>query len=154
MQQAQQAEITPLFSKVEFVAIGPGDIGQLWKLAEKHIDLATKLTEKIDTQDIEQKCLLGDMQLWLAVDEHHIYAALITEILTYVSGWKVVRMLACGGDNMQLWKDELDRTITKFARDERCDAVEIIGRAGWGRVYPEYIEIERVFSKPLEVTHD
>ena len=149
MQQAQQRESTELFSKAEFVAIPPEGVPKLWHMAEPLLAKATALSTKIDTQDFEQQFLLGQMQLWLAAGAKEVYAALATEVVIFPSGWKVCRVMACGGDHLWRWKQRADEEITAYAIAEGCDAVEIVGMDFWENVFPGFEKIETVFSKRL-----
>ena len=149
MQQAQQIEVTESSSRVDLVAVPPDGVRNLWPLAEPLLAKATDLSTKLDTDDILQQCEIKDMQLWLAVDADNVYAAIVTDMLTYISGWKVVRVLACGGSRLFKWRLAVDERITAFARLEGCDAVEIIGMDFWENVFPGFEKIETVFSKEL-----
>ncbi len=156
MQQAEPIESTASSFKVRVLAIAPDQVQRIWPMAEPCLAKATRLSPKIDTDDIYQECVLpqGSMRLWLAVEDEtaHVYAALVTDLCVYHTGWKVARILACGGERLWRWKQSGDDAITAYAKAEGCDAIEIVGKDFWEHVFSGFVEIERVFSR--ELNHD
>lgn len=96
-------------------------------------------------------------QLWVMVEEEEgqardIIGAVVTEIGEYPSGKRVLQILAAGGEKGRMkdgFANARDR-CEAFAKENLCDAVIFMGRAGWARWYPDYTETARVFEKEIE----
>lgn len=76
-------------------------------------------------EDVRERVLLGDMQLWLGEG----YAA-VTEVLNYPRR-RVVLVHLAGGELAPLV--EADGELVKFAKLVEATGIEIIGRKGWVR---------------------
>ena len=73
-----------------------------------------------------------EMQLWLAPE-----GALVTQIVTYPTGLKVMSLLLVGGI-MSEWLHLLPK-IEEWARAEGCDVSEMSrGRKGWMKMLKDY----------------
>jgi len=155
MQQAAQIESTESCSTVDevvLVAVDPQGFGLVWPLAKALLRPAYDRTPKGDVANAWLKLMNGDYMLWLVWCPGHqeALAAWLTEIAIYPTGWKSVRIIAAGGHEMRRWV-HLVATIEEFARDEGCDAVEILGRPGWAKVFSKYGygETTRVLGKVM-----
>jgi hypothetical protein len=136
-------------SSVELVAIPPYDAHHIEEWFRPLIAPALLRTRKLDAQslfDLAEKELL---QLWVAYDKEkqEVLSGAVTEVAVF-STRKVGRVLLAAGRNLNQWKAFMGR-LEEWARAEGCSAIEIIGRPGWGRVYPDYELIEHTFSKEL-----
>jgi len=102
------------------------------------LDRATCLASgRVDSEDVLRMCDEGTMQLWLAMrNERDVIAVLVTELVEF-PGRKVCNLLFCAGEDMHTWAHKLAE-IEAWAAGEGCEIVTIQGRAGWGRMFPEY----------------
>ena len=127
-------------------------VGDVWHVLEAFVAKATAITKKTDIQTVSQAAASGDVQLWAVMDTREEnakpIAAVVTELAKYPNGFKSCQVMLAGGGEMRRWK-HLIATLEEFARDEGCDTIEIVGRPGWGRLYPDYREIERWFEKEI-----
>lgn len=98
--------------------------------------------DEIPPDGLEQWLCEGKGLLWIAEKDGKIIAALTTSLVNQVSGL-VCRMVACGGTEMDRWK-EREAQIVEYAKAEGCVKVTAEGRKGWARVLPGY-EIKRVY---------
>jgi hypothetical protein len=89
----------------------------------------------------------GDALLWVVADDLKIVAAIVTQ-LEKTETKKVCTILACGGSNMRDWLHLIDK-IENFARAEKCAAMRIFGREGWGAVLPSYMPKRVMLEKEL-----
>jgi hypothetical protein len=137
-------------SSVECVLIPQDGIERIWPMAASFLEKATNRTKKIDLDSLRECADKGLMQIWIAYDpeEDEILSAAATEIVDYVSGLKSARIMLLGGLELNRWREAID-TIEQWASDQGCSLIEIVGRRGWGRVYPEYVEIETWFAKEI-----
>lgn len=82
-------------------------------------------------KDIIDELFEEKQHLWVAFEEKgKIVAACTTKLIDYPNG-RSLAVQFCGGDNMDRWLDDLLATLDKFARDQKCDAIEMTGRKGW-----------------------
>lgn len=89
----------------------------------------------------------GEMLLWLIWDGTEVYAAVVTQ-LSISNGKKFCTIVAIGGHRMPKWLHTIAR-IEKFARDEGCKSVAIMGRFGWSKLYPDYKVTSTTIQKEL-----
>jgi hypothetical protein len=40
-----------------------------------------------------------------------------------------------GGEELNLWKEDMLKTIQGFAYSQGCDIIESLGRGGWGKIF-------------------
>lgn len=137
-------------STVELIRLLPGDLAYLWPLLKEHVRTAVSKTEKVTEADVCELGQSGDWQIWVVwnMDISDPLAVFATELAVYPSGHKVARINLAGGVGLDHWKQVIER-FERWARDEGCDAAEICGRRGWGKIYPDYALIESTFSKEL-----
>ena len=149
---AMQVERNPSrsLSSVELWRIPEDSVDALWPMLEPLLEKATNRTPKVNTESILYEASVGVCQLWVFYDrnESEILAAFATHICMYPSDYKTIKILCLGGKELKKWK-HLISGIEDWALEEGCSAVEIVGRPGWGKVYPDYIETERTFSKEI-----
>lgn len=150
MTQAQtQTEPSGTRSTVELVAIPPDDIPYCRDLIVKKLQPAIELAEgRLIAEDVIDCALDGKMQLFalMRINEP-VLAMLATEIIEY-PGARVCKVLFLAGEKMSEWKHCLE-DLEEWAAYEDCTQIEIQGREGWGRVYPEYHRSYTSFVKEL-----
>lgn len=145
----QPTGASPSSSSVELISIPSRDAWVVEDLFRPLIAPALLRTRKIDVASLFKLAHKGRFQLWIAWDtqERDALAALVTEICDYPTR-RVARALLLAGRQANRWR-HLVTTLESWARGEGCAALEMVGRPGWGRLFPDYAEIERVFSKEL-----
>ncbi len=77
------------------------------------------------------------MQLWLALLEGTIVAAVATEVVKYPKVL-VARMVLAGGTQGSKWEGHLAKEFEFWARKKGIDIVEVQGRPGWGKRMKKY----------------
>lgn len=139
-------------STVELLCLPPEEVHKAWPLLEPILARVVSLTPKLELEDVLALTQSGDFQLWVMWDsaQRETLAVFTTELAPYPSGWKTVRINLLAGQEMERWTRILISGIEQWAIAEGCDAVELVGRRGWGRVYPDYELIEHTFSKDLK----
>lgn len=97
--------------------------------------------------EIEQAVLSGSMLLWIAWDGSKIIASAVTQ-LNRINGTKIGTIVACGGKELERFAPLIEGLEEHF-RAEGCRVSRILGRPGWGRIYPDYIARAIVLEKAL-----
>jgi hypothetical protein len=120
---------------MKITAIYPEDYNSIWGDIKEYMEGAAKYTYgRYDVDDIKAELVKNsNQQLWIAFDEK-IYGAVVTEILQYPKKRTLI-MHFTGGIELPKWKDEMLSVLRSFARDNKCDCIESLGRAGWKRVF-------------------
>ena len=156
MAQALAQEPLEFSSEVDVVQVGTLDVEGMWPLLAPHLERAFVLTKKIDSEDARLMCEEGDAQLWAGViwpdevgGESVVLGAAITQILGHPSGYKTLSVVAMGGDEFKRWDRDLLGAMEEFAKSEGCHAIELTGRKGWGRWFPDYEPTAWTYSKEL-----
>lgn len=135
------------------LAVPPAEVDRVWHLVAPILARAILRTRKITLEDAHELCTVGACQLWVVWfpqegEDGEALGALMTDIQAYPSGWRVARIFVLAGEEFARWSHLLI-DIEAWAVAEGCQALEMIGRKGWGRVFPEYRPIEYVYSKEL-----
>lgn len=113
------------------------DVDGIWPDVEPLIDQAVVYGDgKIAAEDIHEAIRSRDMQLWIVPG-----GVWVTRIVTYPRSTRLEMVAAAGK-----WDDWMTHaeTVIKWAKLQGCDAIEVIGRPGWGRK-TGFEEIHRVF---------
>jgi hypothetical protein len=135
---------------LEVVMVPVQGIDQVESLAREMLAPAFERTQKIDIEDVLDACRYDTMQLWFLCEKdagRRAIGCIVTELI-YLPQRKVARVIAAAGKDAMRWKPCIGK-FEEWARAEGCAALELVGRKGWGRIQPEYQEIERVYSKEL-----
>lgn len=121
------------------------NIPKVWWIVEPLLQKAINHTPKFyKTEDILKLVVEGDYQLSVVVnDSNDIIAAIVTEIVQYPQQ-KVFRLIWCGGERMNEWRQLMTDYIYEGAENIEADGIEIIGRKGWERLFKDDTEFEHV----------
>lgn len=121
-----------------------------WPKVEAFIDSAiAREGWKYTTGDILQQIGEGQLGLYIVTDDEtgEILAAIACEVQEYPRR-NVFNIAFCGGRDLYRWAGllgQLEADAVRFG----CDTVSITGRPGWGRVFPDYAEVHRVFERKV-----
>jgi hypothetical protein len=121
---------------VEAVCVDPARASEVWPLIEPLIARAARHDDLSDLATLKRQACAGELLIWVAWDGSSIHGAALTG-LEGVNGRTFCTIVACGGENFEAW-GSLIEDIERFARNEECAAVRIIGRKGWLRALKGY----------------
>lgn len=99
-----------------------------------------------DEADVVAALENGAAQLWLGIDDQ-VRCAVVTRLNQTARGL-VCEIWLMGGVDRRLWLHFL-ADIEQAAKAAGCVAVELIGRAGWARLLPDYKRTAVVLEKVL-----
>ena len=146
---------TELFSPadVELLAIPPSKVDEIWWLASSQLELALSRTQKATLDSIYERLLGGEAQLWMAFlpKANRILCSCVTDLMKWESGHITCRVLLVGGGRIELWRN-LIRQLEAYAIREGAEAMEVIGRKGWERIFSRegYTHAETTITKELD----
>ena len=97
--------------------------------------------------DVLKQIAEGLLGLYTVLDfaTGEILAAVVCEVQEYPQE-SVFNVAYCGGRELYRWAHLLGEMEREAAR-LGCQVVRITGRAGWGRVFPDYHEVSRIFER-------
>lgn len=126
-----------LLDKAVIIPIEPQQVCNYSEIAIPFIKLALEQTEGETSLD----SILSDIanhkrQLWIVKDHDKYIAAVVTMIYTTETGIKIGEITMAGGQDHAKWNHFIP-SVEKWFKEMGCDIVQIIGRAGWERLYKE-----------------
>lgn len=127
------------------------DVDTWWPYCEEYLIAALSYgLGEYSIDDIRSACKSKNMQLWLNLS-HKVEGAFITKVAEYPQKNMLV-VLLLGGDNFKEWKDEADKLLLAFGKENKCEYVELFGRKGWARELKDidYKEQTRIMTKEIQ----
>ncbi len=98
-----------------------------------------------------------DSALWLLLSpQDELVGAVVCNVLEFQSGYKVLLVQSGANAGAKISWANMRAVIRHFediAVASDCDAVRIVGRKGWGRVYSDFTEVSRTFDKVVRKGH-
>ena len=106
---------------------------------------------KMRPDDVLEQIAQGLMGLYVVQDfaTGEILAAIACEVQEYPNA-NVFNVAYLGGRELYRWAHlfgDLEAEAVRLG----CPIVRITGRAGWGRIYPDYKEISRIFERRVVI---
>lgn len=133
---------------MNLVCVDPAQVHLVWPAVKEGVRNALERGCGGQFEETERSVLSGLGLLWLAVqDKSDIRGTLVTELVKTDSGLQCL-IVALHGENMREWFGFISE-IEKFAREEGCSSIRVIGRRGWARVLRDYEQIGIVIEKDL-----
>lgn len=104
---------------------------------------------KLRSDDVLEQIAQGLLGLYLIeVDESgELLGVVACEVQEYPNA-QVFNIAYCGGKDLYRWAGLLGAMEAEAVR-LGCETLRITGRAGWGRIFPDYREINRVFERKV-----
>jgi len=133
-------------SSVDLVCVDPARIGEVWPLVRERIRIAIERTGLSDFAAIEAEALAGRQLVWMAWDGE-IAAVAMTE-KSSIGTRTICTLTACQGYDRDRWLPLFEQ-IEKYAKDEGCSTMRVLGRKGWERVLDGYTVENVVMEKAL-----
>jgi len=127
----------------------PEDVAYVWEEVVPLLARVAPHTEgEMEPDDYIEPLTHGDMQLWVVVENKHVNAALVTQIIPYPQK-RILRLISLAGDNFQDIKDFLEM-VEVFALKNGCTALEMWGRKGWKKLLSDWTVSYIVYTKDLK----
>jgi hypothetical protein len=132
---------------MKFIALQQQEIEANWPTCREILKDSFRQKLHIHAVDDYLPLLLtSECQLWVASDDNEIVGAVVTSI-DEGSNARVCNILSLAGKDLDSWLQLLDETLTAFAKVNDCAALEYVGRSGFSKLLPSYVEDGRVFIK-------
>ena len=140
MKAKQRKQIKPL---VSILPLEPKDIEKFWPLAEFMVAEALSYSGKYaDPKDILEWLKKDTMQCWIMFgsdeeEQNKVFGICIGRIGA-MPNFNQYEIVICTGKRRDLWQDNLEAEIVKFAKANQCKRLSIMARPGWERVTKQY----------------
>ena len=92
------------------------------------------------------------VQVWAVGDDRGIDVFVLTMIVEYPK-CRVLRLLGASGEGLDAYLDKLQDVFDGYAEIQKCEKLEIIGRAGWLRKFRKLSGVSYdcvVMTRPIE----
>lgn len=123
--------------EVAFLMLSTREIVSNWPRIATMLAPALNDPQRYTIRDLFDRAMLGRVQLWVAASElRGVLAAFATDVLEYPRS-RTLRIFLGAGTDHRAWSDKI-RVLEEYARSRNCQHVEIQGRRGWERVFPDY----------------
>ncbi len=117
--------------------VPPDEVNRIWDFVEPFLGMMTPYTEgELLPEDFYESLTNGGMQLWVAVTENEVVAAMVTQVIPYPRK-NVLRIICIGGQHMDKWLRFFPR-VEDFALYAGCSSMECWGRKGWLRILKDW----------------
>ena len=131
-------------------------IADVWEMCKEYIEMGNnKSQEEMDVEDIYEKLLTTDMQLWVVFNEkQEIQSVLTTEIVLYPKK-KTCRIVTLGGKEMDVWVEQFLNILEEWAIEKECEAIETACRKGFIKKLEKfgYEHAYTILGKELTTLH-
>ena len=129
--------------------LAPEDVAYVWEEVVPLLARVAPHTEgELEPDDYIEPLTHGDMQLWVVIENKHVNAALVTQIVPYPQK-KVLRLISLAGEDFQEIKNFLEM-VEVFALKNECSALEMWGRKGWKKLLSDWKDSYIVYTKDLK----
>jgi hypothetical protein len=105
-------------------------VEHFWPFADPYIKRALDhASGEFLPSDFKRSCMDRSCQLWLISKEARIFGAITTEIIAYPHR-KHCRIITLAGTDFVGWLEVADDHLSRWAREQGCDALESYVRRG------------------------
>jgi hypothetical protein len=119
---------------ITVAAIKPDMVDMLWPLVSPMIEMAIEHSNnELSLKQIKNAIIDEQMLLLVVYEAELIVATLTLERRDFDTGKSVINITTAGGADLHIWMDKVLLIIDELAREQGCDEVYIVGRAGWAR---------------------
>ena len=118
-------------------------ITDVWDKCKEYIELGNnKSKQEMNIEDIYEKLLVAEMQLWIVYDED-------------ANIMKTCRIVTLGGKDMDIWVEQFLDILEEWAIDNDCVAMETACRKGFIKKLEKfgYEHTYTILTKELQTLH-
>lgn len=125
---------------LELSLVPKGMISHVIPAVLPYLQVSEKWTRgRAKVDDLLEFILTGRMQLWVVLDQDHVYGHLITEIKQYPQcKMFVVQYCAMKPHILEMVEDKMQELAERYAKETGCAGIEFTGRPGWTKSMKKY----------------
>ena len=129
--------------------VNPDDVDLVWDEVIPLIEKALLHAEgELMPDDIKKHLDTGDLRLWVAFENKHVIASMVTEIIQYPRK-RIVRVITLAGRGMDMWYDFLPM-LEGYAVRNGCSSLEAWTRKGMTRKLKDWKHSYDIITKDLK----
>ena len=136
--------------------IPSSQITEVWDNCKKYIEMGNnKSKQEMTIDDIYERLLKAEMQLWLVFNEDaKIKSVLTTEVVIYPR-MKTCRIVTLGGRELDIWVEQFLDVLEEWAIENDCVAMETACRRGFIKKLEKfgYEYTYTILTKELQTLH-
>lgn len=119
---------------MKILYVSPENVGAVWPMFKEYAERVLPLTRK---RRCATRFLLDLMQnkemLFIVMDDTGKVIGFTSSAIVEYDEVKLLQVRMLAGDFFSEWIDEMHEILEKFARENNCHGMELIGRRGWVR---------------------
>lgn len=106
---------------------------------------------ELDIASIKEKIRCKELLLATIFKERKLIAAVSFEVNEFESGMRALHINLAGGDDMDLWYEDIDKLANDLAKMQNCTQIYIVGRKGWERQlkHLSYKHVHTIISREV-----
>lgn len=134
-----------------FAMLFPANIMSVWNEVEQLLRPTIDRAGTHTSEDVRKAVLNGSLHLWVQWNPvtSKIEAAAVTEMVPYPRELRLRVWLAGALQDGDADWQTLSGLIANFGKDNKCAALEVMGRKGWKGLFPEAKENATLFRMQL-----
>lgn len=133
---------------VELICVPPELTEQVLPFVIRMIEASYVEADGLVPDDLLDRLKAGTLNLWVAMEAGQTPFAAITTSFYETRSGRALRIHACGGDRLYVWK-HLMGDLEQYAKTEGCVKITAEARQGWLRVLTGFEQTRIVIEKRL-----
>lgn len=138
--------------KSEFQIVERSCLDSLPEQALEHLNEASKAMDGyFPLARAMEQAKSGAGEIYLVFHKQKLHGAMFLNFRMLSDKRVVMNLPLLGGSEMWLWAKDLGEFLHNKARQIGADEFTILGREGWGKLFPELEKIGSIFRRKLTV---
>lgn len=121
---------------VRIQRIPPPIVAQMFPQCSDWLDRAIGHCKDEELSDVQEECLSGDAELWVASVDGELSGAMVTQVQQHRAR-RILELRYLAGMPFRHWA-EVQSDLAAWAKCRGCSAIRIRGRRGWLRLLPNH----------------
>ena len=115
------------------IALPVNELEKYWDDIKPNIERALAFcNEEMDIDDVHSMIEDGSVLPLLVIENNKILSVVTLEIIQKPLK-KIVCIMTAGGEELDMWLEDILETVNELAKDQQADSIYINGRKGWLR---------------------
>jgi len=117
-------------------AVSAKDAPEVWHIVAPLLRKAVVRTQgRYSMRTVFKSLQKSTSLLWVVyTPKKDVVAALVTRTVAYPTGLEYLNVDLLGGNGAHDWIEDVDKTLSSYARDLNMSGVELYGRTGWAKI--------------------
>ena len=133
--------------KINITIANPLIVNEIWEVVYPHLKPAIDEDLIHDEVTLKNKVSMDQAVMFIATVDGKIMGAAVVCIEEFKS--HIVNILALGGQDFKLWKDQMNEAITIYASEMKCDMIVALGVKGWQKLWKDFTPGKILYHKKV-----